>query len=729
MEVDATPGDAAADWPLARCEGDPLRVRSCDTTLRYVPPAGERPLRVEFRHEGHWGEPTPMAPAGDGSFTLTRRFRPGLYAYKFVVDGDWRFDPANPYVAYDGGTANSGLRVPDCGLPRLEVAGQPRPADNAFAATVRFTAGAGGCAPAETRATLIHDFVETPLSGAFDPARWTFEVALVGLAPGKYTVRLEATDAAGQAAEPLLLPFWIEPEPFSWADAFIALVMTNRGPDGDPGNNAAPTPEAHPTADWHGGDLRGVTALIDAGYFDALGVRALWLTPFQRGTDDVQRAARIPNGVTGYHGYWPVDPREVDPRLGSPDDLRALVAAAHARGIRVLMDLVVNHVYEDHTYVADHPDWFTDGCICGSAGCDWTTHARSCLFASYMPDIDWRNRQAGEAFVADALWWLETFDLDGARVDAVKHVHEPGIFNVATRIRERFETAGVDYFLVGETAMGWDGDNSTCDNANYQAINEGLAPGGLDGQFDFVLFHAVVESVFLRGARGAIHLDYWTLKSQECYRPGAVMVPYVASHDTSRIVSLADYRGQDPAHDLAIPGHEWPEEGLPEAPGDAEPYERVRTAFCWLLTIPGAPLLYLGDEYGEFGGHDPDNRHDFRAEDTLNPREAALLADVRALGQLRQTLPALRRGRYVTLGAADDGQIAFARLGDDDRGPVVGINLAATEATKTADVLDLGFAPDTNYQSLLPFGGALALGAAGPATLTLPPRSCAVFLP
>ena len=142
--------------------------------------------------------------------------------------------------------------------------------------------------------------------------------------------------------------------------------------------------------------------------------------------------------------------------------------------MRVMMDFVVNHVHEDHEYVQNNPDWFTSGCICGQANCDWTEHRLDCQFTSYMPDVNWKNRQASEQIIADALWWMETYDLDGARIDAVKHVENLAISNLVAQINERFETVGNDVYLKGETAMGWSGHSLEANQAQYDAINLSL---------------------------------------------------------------------------------------------------------------------------------------------------------------------------------------------------------------------------------------------------------------
>ena len=186
------------------------------------------------------------------------------------------------------------------------------------------------------------------------------------------------------------------------------MIMTDRFINGNTSNDGQPTGAAA-GADWMGGDIEGVTQKIQSGYFADLGVNVLWLTPFNTNAQGTGIAADGVHDVSAFHGYWPVEPRQVDPRLGTADQLKEMVDAAHSVGIRVMMDYVVNHVHQDHTYYQDNPEWFNQGCICGTENCDWTEHRLDCQFTSYMPDVNWKVREASEQFIEDALWWLEEF--------------------------------------------------------------------------------------------------------------------------------------------------------------------------------------------------------------------------------------------------------------------------------------------------------------------------------
>ena len=591
-------------------------------TLTYTGSASS----VQLIGEWDWSTPLEMNLT-NGVWTVDLDVPEGLYCYKFVVDGTYIFDPTNPERVYCDDIENSLLRVDDHLRPHYSanIVGDEL--------HVVYHAGSSGAS---------HDGTPAALSGAtWDAVSSTWALDLTQLEDGKHSLLIDGFDVEGNPAYDLLVPFWRGPHAsFVWEDALIYMIMTDRFVNANLSNDGVATGAAQ-GADWQGGDFAGVTEKIESGYFADLGVNALWLTPFNTAANGTGKAADGVHDVAAFHGYWPTEARGVEPRLGTPDELHAMVDAAHDAGMRVMMDFVVNHVHEDHEYFEAHPEWFNTGCICGQANCDWTEHRLDCQFTAYMPDVNWKNRNASEQFIADALWWMETFDLDGARIDAVKHVENLAVSNLVAQINERFETVGTDVYLKGETAMGWSGHSLEANQAQYDAINAYMGPEGLDGQADFVLYHAVVDNVFVSGNENYQHLDYWTNRSQDQYTAGSLMVPYVGSHDVSRLTSRAD-TGTGDAY------NQWAEDGLPGQPGDVSAYHAALQAYGWLLTTPGAPLLYYGDEYGEYGGADPDNRHMYRNESMWSDHEAALFENISALGQLRLDSVALRQGEYST---------------------------------------------------------------------------------
>lgn len=740
----STAADTTSSAGSSGSSGDPTTGGGdllCPAVFRFDPPPGGSAPRVAGEWQGFDLATAPLleGPDPEGMYSVTLDLPPGLHAYKIVYDQggqpQWVLDPGQGRRKYLGGLENSALLVRDCRKPDLTVdtftVARPAADKGTLNATLRYVDGIAGAGPdlAGYTAVLRTGSEERPLTQ--DELDLTapggdVTLTLADLPDGKHRVVLTVTSADGQVSEPILLPFWVEAEPFRWDDALIYMVLTDRFRDGDPGNNPGATAMADPRGDWKGGDLVGLRQAIADGTLDKLGVRAIWLTPFQTGPTQAYKASDGVHYVTGYHGYWPIKAREVDPRIGGAAALKAMVDEAHRHGIRILQDYVINHVHEDHEYMQAHPEWFRTGCVCGTPGCDWTEKALECMFADYMPDIDHTVSEANAQFNADAVWWLDEFDLDGLRVDAVKHVEEAATRNIAAAVRETFERSGTRYFLMGETAMGWSECDDPCNDENYGTISRYIGPFGLDGQFDFVLYHGVSYRTFAWGDKGMLHADYWTQHGLGKWPEGAVMTPYIGSHDTSRFASMADYRGQDPAHDKGIPGNQWSNTAV--MPGDAEPYRRTRIAMTWLLGLPGAPLLYYGDEYGQWGGADPNNRLMWRPEASLGADEKATLALTRKLGAARQQIAALRRGAYVPLFATEDTLVFGRKIAAGDAA-IVALTRAGAPQMVTVDAgAQLGFKPNDVLTDAIG-GGKATVTALGKLTFTVPASGSMIFAP
>ncbi|MEZ4223463.1 MAG: alpha-amylase family glycosyl hydrolase [Polyangiaceae bacterium] len=705
----------------------------CPTRVTYTPPAGQAPSSIALA--GEWNDfdsSVPMeGPDASGTFSTTVDLSPGTWGYKLVFNGDdWRLDDSQGYRKYVNGTENSGLRVRDCALPALHVEAKAhaRPSAGAgtFTATLRYEAPVTGEDIASASGTLSHGGTTSDLpASAVTVQGGKVELSLSGLADGKYTVNVTATDKKGGQSEAARLVFWIEAEGFDWRDALIYMIVTDRYKNGDTSNDAAPTSGVQDArGDFKNGDLEGIRQKIADGTLDKLGVRALWLTPFQTNPTSPYLASDNVHLVTGYHGYWPTKAREVDPRLGGEAALKAMVKEAHAHGIRILIDYVVNHVHEDHEYFKQHPSWFRTGCVCGTAGCDWTAQRLECLFTPYLPDVNWTNFDAGEQFVDDAVWWLSEFDLDGIRVDAVKHVEDAAITNLSTRVREEFEAGGAKYFLMGETAMGWSDCGVDCNKDQYGTISQYIGPHALDGQFDFVLYHAVPYRVFAYDQSGMLHADFWAQTSQEQYPSGSIMTPFIGSHDSQRFVTLATYRGQ-PGYEQNIPGNQW--DNVAGPPPDDEPYRRLGAALSWLFGLPGAPLLYYGDEYGEWGGADPGNRALWRGDGTLSAAEQTTLTLSQKLGSARKELVALRRGDYRSL-FSNETVLVVGRRTTDGKVAIVAVSRDGNATTSAVTLpASLGLSDGQVLKDRL--GGANVTVTGGSVSITLQPYASAVLAP
>ena len=642
--------------------------RGCSTTLRYAGPGDEVLLAGDFTN---WLDGAiPLVRDGDGwAVTLgpEHGLLPGeLHAYKLVIDGVWRVDPGATHHKYDGDCANSALRAPACTL-RPEIVAEPvqTTADGTAQTSATFYRAAGGAGVLDVAVTLDGDAVD------FEVEDGRVALRFDGLAPGRHVIALRAQDAL-----PVDLPFWIEATPFDYRDGALYLLLVDRFANGRRGDDDPVGDPVSYAADWHGGDLWGALEVLESGYFERLGVNTVWLSPLNEQVDG-HFGERGGGGerIAAYHGYWPVAARNVEPRFGGNAALTAFVEAAHARGIRVLLDLINNQVHEQHEYFVEHPEWFRTGCVCGlDDGCGWSERPLDCLFARYLPDINWRHPGAERRFIEDAVWWIETFGVDGFRVDAVKHVETSSVYNLRAELHRRFEQGGTRVVMLGETAVG-EGDvyDDGCGeryDSGYAWIEAYTGATALDGQFDFPTHHRLQWGV-LTGTMGYDEVDAAVLAMEARYTADALHVRFLGSHDSSRMASRA---AQDPARDCRFVG-DAPCDTLPGVVDDPAVYQRLRRAWALLLTIPGIPLLYYGDELGLAGAGDPDSRRDMPWGGALadvamtlrlpTPDQAALRDWVAAVGAARAAHPALTRGARRTLVADADLYVYERTLGDD----------------------------------------------------------------
>jgi len=434
------------------------------------------------------------------------------------------------------------------------------------------------------------------------------------------------------------------------------------------------------------GDLRGVVERLDylndgdPATTDDLGVTGIWLMP-------VFEAA-------SYHGYDVLDYRAVERDYGSTEDLRALVEAAHERGIAVIVDLVVNHTSVDHP-------WFGESRQAGSPKDPWYVWSDTdpgyggpggeqvwypldgrwyyALFWEGMPDLDLRDGDVTAELHDIARSWIRDAGIDGYRLDAVKHYVEDGQVQEntpesrawAAGLGTAVHEASTDAVMVGEV---W--DLSSIASAYVRE-------GSLDLAFEFELADAIKRAVRLEdsspliGVQRAVLADY----------PAAQYATFLSNHDQTRT--------------------------LTEVGGDVG---AARVAASLLMTGPGVPFVYYGEELGQ-SGRKPDER--LRAPmawtalppaggfSTVAPWEPmnddwpdvnvaeesgdanSLLAHYRQLIRLRASLPALRGAETWVVDTSDPAVVATLRRSGDQTLLVL-VNLSSAPAADVGLTLDAG---------------------------------------
>ncbi len=561
------------------------------------------------------------------------------------------FDPTAPVLRLGGKSDPrqgevSLLSVPDCAAPSLSLTRIARDGDRAIIEAQFLAAAASGSAldvASVSGATLAHA----------DPASGRLALVADGLGEGRAHLWLSASDEEGAAATAEVV-MW--PEPRDPRDAIVYQVMIDRF-RGDGG--AALSPPATPGA-RAGGTLDGVRASLPA--ITALGADTLWLSPVYRNPSDA-REGNDGRLYEGYHGYWALDSRAVDERIGGDAALEALVDGAHAAGVAVLLDVVPNHVYEDNPRFAAHRDWFGEpGCVCGTPSCPWAGNIERCWFAPYLPDVDWQVPETMEVTLDDARFWSERFDVDGVRIDAVPMMPRAVSRRIAHALRDTRH--GDAPLVLGEVFTG-PGAGAVDQLAGY------LGPAGLDAVFDFPLMWALHE-VVARGSGSFASVEAVLAHQEATLAEGDVMARILDNHDTPRFVSVAHGdAGGDP----------W---DAPAAQPEAEePYRRLMLGLGVLFTLPGMVVLYQGDELGLAGAGDPDNRRVM--PDTPSPIQAEVKALAERLGQLRRCSTALRRGPRLPLVVGSD---RYAYLRDGDHPVVVLLSTAGAPIELTLPAVD-----------------------------------------
>lgn len=481
--------------------------------------------------------------------------------------------------------------------------------------------------------------------------------------------------AAAQSAAP-------KKTPFLWENATVYFLLTDRFHNTDPSNDLPYGRKADgaPLRGYMGGDLAGVTAKIKEGYFDKLGVDVLWLTP---PVEQNHSATDEGTGNSyGFHGYWAKDFTSVDANLGSEADVRTLVDTAHAHGIRVLLDVVMNHTGPiTATDPAWPAEWVRTGPLCAFKDARSTT---DCVLVSNLPDVltgsttevrlppgledKWRKegRYEREVSELDAFFrrtgfprtpryylikwhadWVRKFGFDGIRGDTAKHT-EAAVWKelkvVATEAHDQWKRANptkrltdAPFFMVAEVY-------------NY-SLNHGrrFHLGGND-HVDYLAegFDSLINFSLKSDARGSYEslFSHYSAVLNGSLR-GRSVLNYISSHD------------------------------------DGEPFDPLRNkaieSATKLLLAPGAAQIYYGDESARMlvsdGAVGDAKLRSFMNWDELaknTRRQGYGVADIQThwqlLGTFRKNHPSIGAGVHRKI---QDKPYTFARTllrdGIDDR--------------------------------------------------------------
>ena len=345
----------------------------------------------------------------------------------------------------------------------------------------------------------------------------------------------------------------------------LYLIMPDRFANGDPSNDnlvmktTYKTDRNDPSA-RHGGDLAGIEKHLD--YIEDLGVTAIWLNPVLE--NDMQGGS--------YHGYATTNYYRVDPRFGTNEDYVRLIDKTHAKGMRVVMDMIFNHCGSDHVWMKDVPskDWFNnlDKYV-------ETSHIKEVYFDPYaseydtkrmvdgwfvpsMPDLNQRNPHVATYLIQNSIWWIEYSGVDGIRQDTYPYADYKMMVDWCNAIYREYP----DYNIVGEAWM-----NQTMGTAFWQKDSKLNERGNtmLKSVMDFRLM-GLSHSAFF-GDAGGMQALYEHLAYDYAYADIYNVLRFLDNHDTDRF--------------------------LPAMP---EKLDAFKQGIAFMLTIPGIPQFYYGTE-------------------------------------------------------------------------------------------------------------------------------------
>ncbi|MCU1442323.1 MAG: alpha-amylase [Cryobacterium sp.] len=413
------------------------------------------------------------------------------------------------------------------------------------------------------------------------------------------------------------------------ADAIFYQIFPERFANGDATLNPEGVEEwgAEPTRDnFFGGDLKGITEHLD--HIEAVGANAIYLTPiFEADTN---------------HRYDAKDYFKIDHRLGDLEAFRTFLSAAHDRGIRVVLDAVLNHCGDGHWAFRDVVEKEAD-----SEYVNWyyvedfpiqshpEPNYRTCSGCYYLPKWNAHNPEVRDHHYKVAQYWIEQ-GIDGWRLDVPYFLND----NFWRGFRKVVKGIDPDLYIVAEE---W--------RSPEQWLNGDLADGTMNYTLrDLILGYTADRTV--TAADYAAGMNELRNRVPDAARPA--MLNLLGSHDTERV--LTRHR-----EDLAA----------------------AKLAYVLLLTAEGAPMLYYGDELGLVGGNDPAcrgtmpwNQGDWNTE---------LLASVQRLTAARKNLEPLRRGAQHVVAIGDD-VVLVLRHSDSGR-VLVAVNRGTTDATLAPESL------------------------------------------
>ncbi len=528
------------------------------------------------------------------TWTVDLLLNPGTYYYQIVCDGKWMLDPANPDSADNNiGGFNSVLIVKNnCNEPRPELytidatehslkIGAKNKVTRLFVFWQNFILPASMISNSQDMISISIPEEAGSMERSFirvyacNESGYSNDL-LIPLKSGKVIQDVSDINRYDKEAQVIY---------FLMVDRFLNQDKSNDQPVNDH--------EVALKANYLGGDIKGIQREIDNGYFANLGINTLWISPLNQNPDIAYREYPAPhNKFTGYHGYWPISSTKIDKHFGTDSDMSNLVNDAHKNNINVILDYVAHHIHTGHVLWNAHPDWFTSIDLPdGRKNIRlWEECRLSTWFDTFLPTFDFTKPDVVECMTDSALFWIKKYHLDGFRHDATKHIPE----NYWRRLTQKIKNQIVipenkPFYQIGETY------------GNRDLIGSYVNSGELDAQFDFNLYFDL-RAALLYNNVSFEKLNASLQESMNWYGFHNLMGNITGNHDMGRFISYADGSIDPKTDDKEIIWN-----GINEVK-DTNAYKKLSMLTAFIMTVPGIPVVYYGDELGIPGAGDPDNR-------------------------------------------------------------------------------------------------------------------------
>lgn len=465
-------------------------------------------------------------------------------------------------------------------------------------------------------------------------------------------------------------------EEFDWDESVIYFMLTDRFCDGNEANN-----DAYGVGDYdlengsayHGGDFAGVTSKLD--YLKDLGINTIWITPI---VENITTAMTAEGGVKsyGYAGYWASDFQKLNDHLGTEEEFKILISEAHNRGIRIMVDVVLNHSGYGTESEEHFSEMYRENNIEGN---DILGQQDG------LPDFATENEEVRNKLIGWQTAWMEHYDIDYFRVDTVKHVESTTWSAFKNALAEKSD----QFKMIGE-----------CYGASYSDDAGYLQSGTFDSLLDFSFNDMATK--FVTGDLSAVEKQLENRNT--ILNSSATFGNFLGSHDEDGFAyGLTNTKDSETEKNYTL--------------SKAKALAKVAASLS--ITAKGQPIIYYGEEIGMSGANNypkSENRYDMKFTDLTDEEAGTLDHYKRMLAIRKEYSKVFSKGTRKSIAANDEKKYMAFERSYNGTDVVVALNIADTKQEVTLNIPDFAGHEITNMYS----GSVYKVAENGEVTVNIP---------